>query len=148
MAIGITRRRARPIAVLEIRAQDRTDRLNAGRLLAHYRMRAGWTQEELADRLCRAKPTLTRNDVSRWERGVRLPGRYWLSHISRLLDLPEHVETAIASVARQPTMPVMQLSSDRRLSDCSWGASWVGCRVLLDTSASGPAPRWTDDDEA
>lgn len=73
-------------------------RKRAGRLLAAYRERSGFTQAELADRLSRNRPTLTRNDISRWERAARLPGDYWLDLLCRQLRLPDDAASSIASV--------------------------------------------------
>lgn len=73
-------------------------RQHAGRLLAAYRQRARLTQAELADRLSDHRPTLTRNDISRWERAARLPGDYWLDLLCRQLRLSEDAAASIAAV--------------------------------------------------
>lgn len=54
---------------------DDPDRI--GPLLSRLRRAQGLTQRRVADRLCEAsrRPTLTRNDVSRWEREERVPAQ-------------------------------------------------------------------------
>ena len=52
-----------------------------GPLLAHLRVRRGWSQLRLAEQLCAASsvPTVSRHEISRWERQERVPGDFWLS---------------------------------------------------------------------
>jgi transcriptional regulator with XRE-family HTH domain len=58
-------------------------------LIKQARQAKGLTQASLADRLARAsgQSTVTRNEVSRWERGKRMP-LAWLPWLSIVLDLP------------------------------------------------------------
>ncbi|AHH96955.1 hypothetical protein GCM10010174_73860 [Kutzneria viridogrisea] len=48
------------------------------------------SQRRLAEALAAAsgQDTITRSDVSRWERGKRIPTRHWLNWISQVLDVP------------------------------------------------------------
>lgn len=40
------------------------------------------------------RSTITREEISRWERGVRVPSRYWLPHLASVLKTPlETLET-------------------------------------------------------
>lgn len=61
-----------------------------GEHLAQLRRRRGLSQRRLAELLCAASgvPTVSRNEVSRWERGLRTPARPWLAWLSRVLDAP------------------------------------------------------------
>ena len=61
-----------------------------GRLVAARRRQLGLSQQDLADRLCEAsgRPTLTRHEVSRYERGVRVPRGWPLEAMATCLDLP------------------------------------------------------------
>ncbi|WP_144121500.1 helix-turn-helix domain-containing protein [Catellatospora sichuanensis] len=61
-----------------------------GRLIAETRRRRGYSQTRLAALLCAAAEvtTVTRHEVSRWERGDRLPGAQWLAWLALVLDLP------------------------------------------------------------
>lgn len=70
-------------------------RRSAGGLLAEHRIAHGMTQAELADRLCGYQPTVTRHEVSRWERGERLPDRMWLDRVAAELHLPARARQAI-----------------------------------------------------
>ncbi|MFI1385264.1 transcriptional regulator [Embleya sp. NPDC020886] len=69
-----------------------------GTLIARVRREQGRTQQRLADLLCQASgdATVTRHEVSRWERGVRLPTR-WLPWISTVLGISlDELEAAAA----------------------------------------------------
>jgi transcriptional regulator with XRE-family HTH domain len=78
-------------------------RRSIGRALAEHRLALGLTQAELADRLCRYQSTVTRHEVSRWERGARLPRGAWLEQIEVELDLTEPVRRAIG-IYRHPSV--------------------------------------------
>ncbi|MEV4251960.1 AAA family ATPase [Spirillospora sp. NPDC049652] len=73
------------------------------------RLRGDRSQRQQADLLCSlsGKATLTRNEVSRWERGERIPDD-WLPYIARASDVPLSVIEAKAAHARGkiPTPPV------------------------------------------
>ncbi|MEU5261158.1 helix-turn-helix transcriptional regulator [Amycolatopsis sp. NPDC021455] len=59
-------------------------------LLAEQRSAKGWSQGDLAMRLhaLSGNDSVTREEISRWERGKRIPGPYWRSWLSRVLDTP------------------------------------------------------------
>jgi hypothetical protein len=80
-----------------------------GRQVAAARLARGWSQRDLAERLCVAggRPTLTRGEVSRWERGDRQPGRFWRERLVKLLDLP-------------PLQPHVRLPGWRRVARGLW----------------------------
>lgn len=61
-----------------------------GALLARLRLDRGWSQQRLAERLRAASgmPTVTRTEISRWERGRRRPEVYWLQWLAEVLDVP------------------------------------------------------------
>ncbi|SDZ06966.1 Helix-turn-helix domain-containing protein [Micromonospora pattaloongensis] len=61
-----------------------------GALLARLRRAQGWSQAQLAERLCAASgvPTLTRHEISRWERQQRTPAEFWLGWLARVLGAP------------------------------------------------------------
>ena len=64
------------------------DAAAVGRVVRGLRTERGWSQGQLADFLnaAAATPTLTRNDVSRWENGRRSP-RFWLAHLAAVFDV-------------------------------------------------------------
>lgn len=71
-------------------------------LIPQARREQGLTQRELADLLCEISQndSVTREEVSRWERGKRIPGPYWRAWISAALDVP-HAEVDRAAIAER-----------------------------------------------
>ncbi|WP_369215942.1 helix-turn-helix domain-containing protein [Streptomyces flavofungini] len=84
----------------------RTARRAFGAYLAALRRQARLSQSQLATRLCRASGTvtLTRNEVSRWERGERLPGA-WSTALATVLRVPVHVLELAVAQARGDAEP-------------------------------------------
>jgi transcriptional regulator with XRE-family HTH domain len=75
-----------------------------GALLARVRAERGISQLRLAGRLCACAgvSTVTRSEISRWEREERIPRGYWLAWLAMALDLPiEQLERAAAAARRQ-----------------------------------------------
>jgi transcriptional regulator with XRE-family HTH domain len=62
-----------------------------GEVIREIRCALGWSQGRLAAEVGRvsARPTVTREMVSRWEHGKRKPGPFWLRHIAAALQVPE-----------------------------------------------------------
>ncbi|MEH1011569.1 helix-turn-helix transcriptional regulator [Micromonospora sp. CPCC 206060] len=76
-----------------------------GALLAGLRQARGWSQLRLAAELCTASgvPTLTRHEVSRWERQRRTPGDFWLGWLAVVLGVPvAHLAGARAGAGPDP----------------------------------------------
>jgi transcriptional regulator with XRE-family HTH domain len=72
-----------------------------GPLLARVRNGRGWSQLRLAETLCQVsgRVTVTRHEVSRWERGERVPGPFWLELLAVALETPlEELEAAVGAV--------------------------------------------------
>jgi ribosome-binding protein aMBF1 (putative translation factor) len=72
---------------------------SAGVLIAAARLRHGMSQRTLAQRLCAESgtTTLSRHEISRWEREVRLPSGYWRRPLSAVLRIDrDELEHAIA----------------------------------------------------
>jgi hypothetical protein len=61
-----------------------------GELIVRVRAELGLSQLGLAARLCdcAATATVTRHEISRWERGERIPTAYWLAWLAMALDRP------------------------------------------------------------
>ncbi|MEU8182697.1 helix-turn-helix domain-containing protein [Micromonospora sp. NPDC049044] len=74
-----------------------------GPLLARCRLARGWSQQRAAAELCAAAgvPTLSRHEVSRWERQRRVPGAFWLGWLAVVLDVPLVTLTEAAAGARR-----------------------------------------------
>jgi len=69
-------------------------------MLAALRQARGWSQLRVAEQLTTAAGlhTVSRHEVSRWERGERVPGDFWLGWLAIVLDVPGP-ELAIAAAA-------------------------------------------------
>lgn len=79
-----------------------------GPLLNRLRRQQGKSQQRLAEVLCElsARPTLTRHEISRWERGHRIPTARWLRWLATALDHPlDDLERATARARRNPAGP-------------------------------------------
>ncbi|OKI27912.1 transcriptional regulator [Saccharothrix sp. CB00851] len=65
--------------------------------------RVGLAQYDLAERLHAASGnvSITREEVSRWERGKRIPGPYWRAWLGRVLDTPQQELEQAAAIARR-----------------------------------------------
>ncbi|CAL9379446.1 helix-turn-helix domain-containing protein [Streptomyces sp. enrichment culture] len=83
---------------------DQARRAQFGAHLASLRRGAGLSQRSLALRLCAVAgiTTLTRNEVSRWERGGRIPDA-WLPPLAQVLGVPLHELEQAAAYARGDT---------------------------------------------
>ncbi|MFI5914945.1 hypothetical protein [Dactylosporangium sp. NPDC051541] len=69
---------------------SRDDDETFGALLTRLRLARGRSQLRLAEMLCAAagQATITRHEVSRWERGERVPGPPWRAWIAFVLQVP------------------------------------------------------------
>ncbi|WP_433208915.1 helix-turn-helix transcriptional regulator [Dactylosporangium sp. CS-047395] len=90
-----------------------------GALLTRLRLARGRSQLRLAEALCAAAgvPTITRHEVSRWERGERVPSPSWLAWIAVVLEAPlEELERAATCSrrGRHPARPAPPEEGERR----------------------------------
>jgi transcriptional regulator with XRE-family HTH domain/tetratricopeptide (TPR) repeat protein len=70
-----------------------------GALIARVRLASGRSQLRIAELLCAAAgvPTVTRHEISRWEREERIPSSYWLRWLAVVLETPlDELERAAA----------------------------------------------------
>lgn len=75
-----------------------------GAMLTRLRLARGFSQLRLAERLCVAAgvPTVSRHEISRWERAERVPGGFWLGWLAVVLDAPlAELESAAAAAGRR-----------------------------------------------
>ncbi len=72
-------------------------------LIARLRLERGWSQRRVADLLCVAsgRSTITRHELSRWERGERIPTPHWLGWLCLVLEVPLPVLERAAAVSRR-----------------------------------------------
>jgi transcriptional regulator with XRE-family HTH domain len=71
-----------------------------GPLLTRLRQARGYSQLNLAQLLCAASghPTITRHEISRWERQERIPSEFWLRPLADVLAIPiDTLRTAVAA---------------------------------------------------
>jgi transcriptional regulator with XRE-family HTH domain len=68
----------------------RHDGESFGEWIARRRRQLGLSQRDLADRMCAAsgRSTVTRHELSRYERGIRRPRRQALEMLAACLDVP------------------------------------------------------------
>lgn len=96
----------KPMLTRENAAGSRTrssDSMPIGRLIRSVRRERGLTQYDLADALASVSGngSLGRDEVSRWERGKRVPGPYWQRWLSKVLEVaPERLRSS-ARLARE-----------------------------------------------
>jgi transcriptional regulator with XRE-family HTH domain len=64
--------------------------VSIGEMIAGLRSGLGWSQGRLAEELGRISghPSMTREYVSRLERGRKIPGPFWIGHLAALLQVP------------------------------------------------------------
>jgi transcriptional regulator with XRE-family HTH domain len=79
-----------PAPVASARASPGERAESIGALLAQARVERGWSQLRLAEQLCAAAgvATVSRHEVSRWEREERVPGPFWLRWLAAVLEVP------------------------------------------------------------
>jgi len=84
------------------RARSR-ESLPIGRLIRSVRRERGLTQKELADALVSVSGNdgLSRDEVSRWERGKRVPGSYWQGWLGAVLEVAPDRLRASARLAKE-----------------------------------------------
>lgn len=89
-----------------IYVQDREPPETISELIKWARERRNLSQRDLAQALVdvSGRDTITRSDISRWERGKRIPTNHWLHWLSCVLQVPlPHLQYA-ATVARRDRM--------------------------------------------
>ncbi|PZG07262.1 hypothetical protein C1I95_31285 [Micromonospora craterilacus] len=117
-----------------------------GPLLTRLRLARGWSQSRLAAELCAAAgvPTLSRHEISRWERQVRMPGRFWRRWLAKVLTTPAVLPVEAASGSHDQPADAAHGSHDQ-LADAARGSrdQRAGhCRTRPgSTAGSRPAAR-------
>ncbi|MEO3775648.1 transcriptional regulator [Micromonospora sp. B11E3] len=98
-----------------------------GPLLARLRLALGWSQQRLAARLCAAAgvPTLTRHEISRWERQLRVPGDFWLGWLAVVLDVPVGLLSGAAAHSRPEPPRVVRPGSRSRSALLALARRWL-----------------------
>jgi transcriptional regulator with XRE-family HTH domain len=84
-------------------------------VIRDLRLARGWSQGRLATALCEVaqRATVSREEVSRWERGKVEPGAYWLGHLAVVLQIPQEAleamrrRTLLTDIAATAIAPVV-----------------------------------------
>jgi hypothetical protein len=66
---------------------------SVGDIICTLRSNLGWSQGRLADELGKLSghPSITREYVSRWEHGRKVPGPFWIGHLATVFQVPRWV---------------------------------------------------------
>jgi transcriptional regulator with XRE-family HTH domain len=107
-----------------------------GARLVQLRVAQGRTQLRLAELLCAASgtATVTRHEVSRWEREHRVPNAYWLRWLAVVLEVPLGELERAAAVTRGAR------SAGRRVAPAGPGGHR---RRWVEAGGPGSGRRWT-----
>ncbi len=89
-----------------------------GALLTRARLASGRSQLRVAEQLCAASavPTVSRHELSRWERETRIPTTFWLRWLAHVLDLNLTDLERAAAVTRRARPAAGPATSARRLA--------------------------------
>lgn len=85
-----------------------------GTMLVRLRESKGYTQMRVAEGLCAASGvvTVTRHEVSRWERQERIPSAFWLKWLAEVLEVPmSDLEAAAAATRKGARAPASALTA-------------------------------------
>jgi transcriptional regulator with XRE-family HTH domain len=109
-----------------------------GTLLTELRLARGWSQLRVAEQLCAASgvPTVSRHEVSRWERQQRVPGEFWLGWLAAVLDVPVADLTTAAAATTRATSGLAEARSG---DDVGPGAATGVARIRQELLTSAHA---------
>jgi transcriptional regulator with XRE-family HTH domain len=144
--------------------------MSFGAVIRDLRQCRDWSQTDVATELCRVsgRPTISRDEVKRWESGKVIPGPFWIDHLSRIFDTPAELLTHEAKVSRMDRRGFLSLTALTAVHGklaaemtASIGASDFGplttvqtthgadlvIASLVDRGASNRLHRWMQDGE-
>ncbi|MFC7326287.1 helix-turn-helix transcriptional regulator [Marinactinospora rubrisoli] len=120
-------------------------------MIRRHREVRGWSQARLAEVLCQAsgRPTVTRQEVYRWEAGRRVP-RFWLPFLAEVLDIPRATlerATVASATAPDPAATLAELMPKADPLDQLSAATGrrVGAQAARDLAARVHSLRLADD---
>lgn len=98
-----------------------------GPLMTRLRKARGYSQLTVAQMLCAVSGhvTVTRHEVSRWERQERLPSEFWLTHLAEILSVPIDLLRGACAAARGVTEPCPDAGSQDRDPGAPLVRSWL-----------------------
>jgi transcriptional regulator with XRE-family HTH domain len=67
--------------------------VSIGEIISELRSGLGWSQGRLAEELGQVSghPSVTREYVSKWEHGRKVPGPFWIGHLAAVFQVPRWV---------------------------------------------------------
>ena len=114
------------------------DTVETGKRIQHLRKAHGWTQKELAQRLC-----VTDKSVSKWERGLNYPDMAMLEPLANTLETtvvellgienaPEAEKLdAVTAMAVEETARMHKELRTRALTILMGGILWLASQIVL-----------------
>jgi transcriptional regulator with XRE-family HTH domain len=108
-----------------------------GAMLVRLRQRKRWTQLRVAEGLCAASgvTTITRNEVSRWERQERIPSVVWLRWLAAVLGVSAVELMAAAAMTRK------KAGASASTATASTGTNGAKAVPAATSAQTAPAPR-------
>ncbi|GAA2064953.1 hypothetical protein GCM10009839_90670 [Catenulispora yoronensis] len=100
--------------------------MGIGTLIRANRLRYGWSQDRLAAELRQYRPTVTRDEVKKWEAEKIIPGSFWQAHLATALGVPLPEVEAAATVSRMKRRAFLALS----------GLAVANASIVTDLTAS------------
>lgn len=84
-----------------------------GSLIRDLRHSNDWSQTDLASRLCLVSehPTISREEVHRWETEKVIPSRFWLAHLAAVFELPLDALVGEAKISRMNRRGFLSLAT-------------------------------------
>ena len=84
-----------------------------GSLIRDLRDSRGWSQTQLADALCQVsgRPTISRDEIKRWETGKVIPARYWIGYLSQAFGVSQDLLASEAMLSRMDRRGFLGLSA-------------------------------------
>jgi transcriptional regulator with XRE-family HTH domain len=113
-----------------------------GPLLTRLRVGQGLSQPQVAEQLCglSGNPTVSRHEVSRWERQERIPGLRWLPWLAAVLNVAlADLEAAVAR-ARPTTDPAAIPAITRAVKQPSRAMALMRARARMAVSTRSVRP--------
>jgi transcriptional regulator with XRE-family HTH domain len=109
--------------------------IGLGPLLLRARRSRPCSQQRLAEQLCAVAgmTTVSRHEISRWEREDRIPSSYWLAWLGVVLDLPVAELERAAAATRERRGTVALREAGRAIVPASW--PW---RLIVAYAVAGP----------
>ena len=114
------------------------DALETGKRIQQRRKQLGWTQKELADRLC-----VSDKAVSKWERGLNFPDMALLKPLAQVLDTtvtellgienehPSHTAELVTQVAAEETGRLRNEVRNRSAICLMMGLIWFASQIVM-----------------